>query len=81
MRVMLILPFTDVNPEFKHAPRPEIGDVDEVMREMRHDETGDLYYHLARFGRFYAYQANLFATLPDITADEMEEKKLELQTA
>lgn len=80
MKVMLVRPFTDVRPEFRNAPRPEIGDVDEVVGELRH-ETGGLYYHLGRFGRIYAYQADLFAPLPDIPAEVIEEEETEFVTA
>lgn len=78
MRVMLVKPFTDVNEECKNAPRPEVGDIDEVT-DSRHNSEGKLYYYLARFGRDYAYCADLFATLPDTPAEVIEEK--ELQTA
>lgn len=78
MRVMLVKPFTDVSNECKNAPRPEVGDIDEVTDSGK-DHKGDLYYFLARFGRDYAYKANLFATLPDTPAEVIEET--ELQTA
>lgn len=81
MKVMLVMPFTDVKPEHKNAPRPEIGDVDEVSDELKN--SGKVYYCLARFGSFYAYQSDLFAPLPDadVTAEVEEKEKANLQPA
>ena len=78
MRVMLVTPFTDVNEKCKNAPRPKVGDIDEVSGELK-DVRGVLYYNLVRFGSFYAYQSDLFAVLPDTPAEVIEET--ELQTA
>jgi hypothetical protein len=74
-KVMLVKPFTDVKPEYKNAPRPEIGDIDEVTDEI--ENKGDTYYRLARFGIDYAYQSKLFAIVPEPSADDMQEETKE----
>lgn len=77
---MLVTSFTDVNEKCKNAPRPKVGDIEEVSGELK-DVRGVIYYNLVRFGSFYAYQSDLFAILPDDPAEVIEEKELEYETA
>lgn len=71
MRVLCVKPF-DVN-EAKGKPMPEVGDEDVVTEEA--EIWGALYYGLVRFPSDLVYSAEHFATLPDQTADEMEEEE------
>jgi hypothetical protein len=75
---MLVKPFTNVYECYKDAPRPQVGDIDVVIKE-KVNSNGLLYYYLQRFGEEYSYMAKLFATLPDTPAEVVEES--ELQTA
>jgi hypothetical protein len=42
-----------------------------------HDYKGRAFYALVEFGDFYLYYSDHFATLPDSTADEMQEESRE----
>jgi hypothetical protein len=74
MRVMLVTPITLVKPDCRNAPRPEVGDIDIVTGEKMSPKMG-VFYSLERFGPDIFYWSELFATLPDETADEMQEEE------
>ncbi len=59
------------------AARPAIGDIDLVIEEEKDKDTGMLYYRLERFGNESWFGACMFATLPDATADDMQEEEKE----
>lgn len=74
-KVMCIKPFTDTQQGMENAPRPEVGDEDIVARA--EEQYHHVYYILERFGDDKGYRADHFATLPENTADEMEEVEKE----
>jgi hypothetical protein len=62
-------------------PSPAIGDIDIVIKEERF--FGEIYYDLERFPETL-FHCEMFATLPDTTADEMQEEEkaiVNLETA
>jgi hypothetical protein len=73
MRVVCISDKWEAAPEAAHEPKPEIGDFDTVVKELKHDLYG-LFYELERFPDVY-YGADMFATLPDATAEDMQEEE------
>jgi hypothetical protein len=79
MKVICIKPFSNgwINEECKSAPRPEVGDICEVVRVVDDkDANGYQYYVLNEF-KGYRYRTDLFATLPEASADEMQEAQRE----
>ncbi|MES2112317.1 MAG: hypothetical protein V4577_26405 [Bacteroidota bacterium] len=59
------------------AARPAIGDIDLVIEEERDKGDGRLFYRLERFGDESWFRCDMFATLPNSTADEMQEESRE----
>lgn len=57
--------------------RPSVGDIDVVFNEEHDEEIGYAFYQLERFGSDRWYRSDMFATLPDNTADEMAEEERE----
>lgn len=76
MRVICISNKWEPAPEAVNDPRPEIGDIDTVVKDFMHDSHR--FYEIERFRDTY-YGAEMFATLPDTPAEVVEET--ELQTA
>lgn len=56
-------------------PRPSVGDIDVVTNEEMDIEIGKVFYNLERFGLGCWYRSDMFAILPDNTADEMAEEE------
>lgn len=61
-------------PGKEHEPRPSVGDIDVVINEELDAEIGMVFYELERFGSRCWYRADMFAILPDQSADEMKEE-------
>jgi hypothetical protein len=72
---MCIKQFTDTEQGMENAPRPEVGDEDLVLTI--HRRCQKVYYILERFGKDKGYRTDHFATLPDSSADEMQEAEKE----
>ena len=77
-RVICISNNWDPAPEAAHEPRPDIGDIDTVVKDFMF--CGGLYYELERFPEVY-YGAKMFAILPDQSAEVVEEELVNLQPA
>lgn len=54
---------------------PEIGDEDVVIYSF--EDSGIIWHTLVRFGDDIAFRAEYFATLPSLTAEEMNERERE----
>jgi hypothetical protein len=52
-----------------HEPRPNFGEVDDVIGDFVHDD--EQYYFLARFGTEHAYGKRHFVSLSEIDEVEM----------
>lgn len=77
MRVMCINDKWICHTGLKDKLRPSVGDIDVVFNEEYDEEIGNVFYQLERFGSDRWYRADMFATLPDNTADEMAEESRE----
>jgi hypothetical protein len=71
MKVMCISDGWNPAPEAAHEPRPEIGDIDTVVKDFVFCEGR--YYELDRFPNVY-YGATMFAIISDPSADELIEE-------
>jgi hypothetical protein len=76
MRVMLVTPITIIADACKNAPRPEVGDID-IVTEVKESPEHYKFYSLERFGKDLFYWSELFAILPDTSADDMAEAEKE----
>lgn len=72
-KVICVKPFTDTQQGMENAPRPEVGDVDVVSNVFK--GYGYTYYILERFAEDNGYRVDHFATIPDATAEEMQEEE------
>ena len=57
-----------------HKPAPYVGDIDVVFNEEMDTEIGMVFYQLERFGPDCWYRSDMFAILPDPSADELVEE-------
>jgi hypothetical protein len=64
-------------PWNQHKPQPSVGDIDVVINEEMDAEIAMVFYQLQRFGCDSWYRSDMFATLLDDTADDMQEKEKE----
>lgn len=63
MRVICIAPIDTAVKSKENEPRPSIGDVDTVLKEIQW--FGIVYYELERFGEGNGYRSDCFAILSD----------------
>jgi hypothetical protein len=61
MKVICISPLKAPEAGFENAPRPEVGDIDEVINIT--NRYGEKYYSFERFGISLGYHVVYFATL------------------
>lgn len=76
MKVICVKPIITTDEGCENYPRPEVGDID-IVTLVRPHPSGSTYYSLQRFNSTIGYDTKHFATLPDLTADEMEEEEKE----
>jgi hypothetical protein len=69
---MLVTPITIIAKPCKNAPRPQVGDID-IVTEEKESVDGFKFYSLERFGKDLFYWSELFAILPEPSADDMAE--------
>jgi hypothetical protein len=69
MKVICVIPITIIAESCKNKTRPQVGDIDEVIRSEHF--KGHLYYSLERFGRDVGFLAECFAQLSDIDETEL----------
>lgn len=74
-RVMCISPIDRPTESAKDRPRPQVGDEDIATGEV--SMYGAVYYTLLRFGKGDGYNTECFATLPEQSAEEMQEENHE----
>lgn len=76
MKVICLKPFKITVTGLEKAPRPEVGDEDEVTEMF---EKGDkLYYMLKRFGRYYGFLSTHFGKLDSGVNEEVHKCKSNL---
>lgn len=73
MRVMCVQPIDNPSKDCISSPSPQVGDTVTVVDEF--ELFGQLFYVLAEYAQDEGFLADRFATLPDATADEMEEEE------
>lgn len=76
MKVICVKDIKSVT-KYKNVPCPEVGDEDEVTGIAYHPTTGCAFFFLLGYSDQYAFSCDHFATLPDTTADEMQEAEQE----
>lgn len=71
MKVICVSRIKDCEPGMEQAPRPEVGDIDEVIKTVCRYEQ--MYYILERFKMVAAYLSVHFAMLPDQPEEVIEQ--------
>jgi hypothetical protein len=77
MRVLCINENWISSAGLEGKPRPSVGDIDVVFNHEYDEHIGKVFYQLERFGSERWYRCDMFAALPDSTADDMQEEEKE----
>lgn len=75
MRVMCVNDNWHPHPDVKNNPTPKVPEISEVVKEFNY--TDGVYYILQGFHPHQGFKSTHFATLPEQTADEMNEVEKE----
>lgn len=68
---------TRISPKCKNRVTPEVLSEYTVLEEQVKPSTGAIYYRIAELDPEVAYHSELFAILPERSADEMQEENHE----